>query len=190
MYKIFAILLHSRICTVVEHKIGEYQMGFRLNRSMIDNIFIIRQIYEKCHEYNIELHNVFMDFMQAFDSVNRSTIPECLKQYKVPRKLKKNNGYSKQQIRRAMQPSKHATKSKDESTTTAYIPYTASTYSRLSRMLAKHNIKSVALPPRKIASYLPPVKDALGLKTPGIYRIPCECGKVYIGQSGRSIHLA
>ena len=59
----------------------------------------------------------------------------------------------------------------------------------LLRMLAKHNIKSVALPPGKIASYLPPVKDALGLKTPGIYRIPCECGKVYIGQSGRSIHL-
>jgi hypothetical protein len=34
-----------------------------------------------------------------------------------------------------------------------------------------------------------PVKDAIGLKTPGIYRIPCECGSVYIGQSGRSIHL-
>jgi uncharacterized protein YbbK (DUF523 family) len=34
-----------------------------------------------------ELHNVFVDFMQAFDAVNRSMIPECLKQYKVPRKL-------------------------------------------------------------------------------------------------------
>ena len=56
-------------------------------------------------------------------------------------------------------------------------------------MLAKYNIKSVAIPHRKIASYLPPVKDAIGLKTPGIYRIPCECGTVYIGQSGRSIGL-
>jgi len=56
-------------------------------------------------------------------------------------------------------------------------------------MLAKHNIQIVALPYRKIASYLPSVKDAIGLKTPGIYRIPCECGTVYIGQSGRSIHL-
>jgi len=61
----------------------------------------------------------------------------------------KNNGYSNQQIRRAMQPTKHTTKSKDKSSTTAYIPYRASTYGRLSRMLAKHNIKSVALPPRK-----------------------------------------
>ena len=37
--------------------------------------------------------------------------------------------------------------------------------------------------------YLPPVKDAVGLKTLGIYRIPCECGTVYIGQSGRTIDL-
>jgi predicted GIY-YIG superfamily endonuclease len=33
------------------------------------------------------------------------------------------------------------------------------------------------------------VKDELGLKTPGLYRIPCECGRVYIGQSDRSVHL-
>jgi hypothetical protein len=33
------------------------------------------------------------------------------------------------------------------------------------------------------------VKDAVGLNTPGVYSIPCECGKVYIGQSGRSIEL-
>jgi hypothetical protein len=51
-------------------------------------------------------------------------------------------------------------------------------------MLAKNNIKSVALPPRKIFSHLPLIKDALGLRTPGIYSIPCECGRVYIGQSG------
>jgi hypothetical protein len=80
-------------------------------------------------------------------------------------------------------------KDKDKPTSTAYIPYTQTTYDRLSRMLAKHNIKSVALPPRKITSYLPPVKDAPGLRTPCVYKIPCECGKVYTGQSGRSIHL-
>jgi predicted GIY-YIG superfamily endonuclease len=30
------------------------------------------------------------------------------------------------------------------------------------------------------------VKDNLGLKVPGVYRIPCERGKVYVGQTGRS----
>jgi hypothetical protein len=52
-------------------------MGFRPNGSTIDSIFMIRQIYEKCNQYNIELQ-VIVDFMQAFDSVNRSMIPECL----------------------------------------------------------------------------------------------------------------
>jgi hypothetical protein len=77
----------------------------------------------------------------------------------------------------------------DKPTATAYIPYTQKTFGRLSRMLAKHNIKSVALPPKKIVSYFPPVKDALGLITPGVNSIPCECGRVYIGQSGRSTQL-
>jgi len=80
-------------------------------------------------------------------------------------------------------------KTNDKPTSTAYIPYTQTTYGRQSRMLAKHNIKSVALPPRKIFNYLPPVKGALRLCTPGNYSNPCECGRVYIGQSGRSIQL-
>jgi hypothetical protein len=29
----------------------------------------------------------------------------------------------------------------------------------------------------------------VGLKTPSTYSIPCECRKVYIGQSGRSIQI-
>jgi hypothetical protein len=63
------------------------------------------------------------------------------------------------------------------------------TYGRLSRMLNKHNIKCIPLPPKKIINYLPPIKDAVGLRTPGIYGIPCECGKVYIGQSSHSVHI-
>jgi hypothetical protein len=56
-------------------------------------------------------------------------------------------------------------------------------------MLAKHNIKSIPLPPKKISNYLPTVKDAVGFRTPRIYSIPCECEKVYIGQSDRSTQI-
>jgi len=87
-----------------------------------------------------------------------------------------------------MKPVTRNAKTDDKPTSTAYLPYTQTTSGRLSRMLAKH-IKSVALPTRKIFNYLPPVKDALGLRTPGIYSIPYECGRVYIGQSGRSVQL-
>jgi hypothetical protein len=41
----------------------------------------------------------------------------------------------------------------------------------------------------KLPSLLRPVKDHLGLRTPGDYRIPCECGRVYIGQMGCSVDI-
>jgi hypothetical protein len=41
----------------------------------------------------------------------------------------------------------------------------------------------------KLSRLLCPDKDHLGLRTPGVYRIPCECGKVYIGQTGRSVDI-
>jgi hypothetical protein len=62
-------------------------MGFRPNRSTIDNIFMVRQIYEKCHEYNIDLHNIFIEFSQAFDTVNRDIIYTSLIKYNIPEKL-------------------------------------------------------------------------------------------------------
>jgi hypothetical protein len=62
-------------------------MGSRPNRSTIDSIFIVGQIIEKCHEFNIELHNVFIDYTQAFDSVHRDKIIKCLNNYDVPSKV-------------------------------------------------------------------------------------------------------
>ena len=55
-------------------------------------------------------------------------------------------------------------------------------------MLVQHSAES-ARHNLKIVSQLLPLKDELGLRTPGIYSIPCECGRVYIGQSGRSVQL-
>jgi hypothetical protein len=48
------------------------------------------------------------------------------------------------------------------------------------------NIQTVYIPAKNI-HLLRPAKDKLGLRTAGIYRIPCECGKVYVGQTGRTI---
>ena len=88
-YKIFATTLCKKLTEIMEGKLGEYQMGFRPDRSTTDNIFILRQIYEKWQEYNIELHNVFMHFNQAFDSKNRSTVTKLLKEMQIPGKIKR-----------------------------------------------------------------------------------------------------
>ena len=47
----------------------------------------MRQIYEKCHKYNIDLHNIFIDFSQAFDTVNRDVMHNSLIKHNVPDKL-------------------------------------------------------------------------------------------------------
>jgi len=87
LYKIFSILINNKVTKIVESKLEDCQMGFRPNRSTIDNIFMVRQIIEKCHEFNMELHNIFIDYTHTFDSVFRDKIIECLNKYEVPSKL-------------------------------------------------------------------------------------------------------
>jgi sorting nexin-29 len=86
-HKIFAILLYNQLSKIIKPEIGNYQMGFRPNRSTADNIFIVRQIYEKCYACNIDLHSIFIDFSCAFDTVNRDAIYNSLSKYNVPDKL-------------------------------------------------------------------------------------------------------
>jgi hypothetical protein len=47
--------------------------------------------------------------------------------------------------------------------------------------------QDMGLPPRKIFSFLRTIKNDVTVKTADVYRIPCECGKVYIGQTGSLI---
>ena len=89
VYQIFTILINNKLSKTMEDKLEECRMGFRTNRSTIDNLFIVRQIIEKCHEFSIELHNVFIDYTQAFDTVFRDKIIKCLNNKGVPSKLMK-----------------------------------------------------------------------------------------------------
>ena len=90
-YKIFTIILNYRLSEIVESKLSDVQSGFRPNRSTLENIFIVRQTSEKCHEYNIDLHNIFVDYTQALDSISRNKVLDSLNQYNIPSKLKKIN---------------------------------------------------------------------------------------------------
>jgi hypothetical protein len=42
---------------------------------------------EKCYEHNIDIHNIFINYTHAFDSVMRNKITECRFQYHIPVKL-------------------------------------------------------------------------------------------------------
>ena len=79
-YKIFTIILNNRLSKIVESKLSDVQSRFRPNRSTLDNIFIVHQNLEKCYEYNIDLHNMFIDYTQEFDSIKINNMLECLNQ--------------------------------------------------------------------------------------------------------------
>jgi hypothetical protein len=70
-YKILSNILLSRLTPYAEEIIGEHQFGCRRNRSTTDHIFCIRQILEKKWEYNAAVHQLFIDFKKAYDSVRR-----------------------------------------------------------------------------------------------------------------------
>ena len=55
-YKILATVINNRLTTYAEDLLCQEQNGFRRNSSTMDSIFIMRQILEKCYEYNIEMH--------------------------------------------------------------------------------------------------------------------------------------
>ena len=78
LYIIYAYIIH------IETELGDYQSGFR---STIDNIFMIMQIIEKCYEYYIDIHNIYIDYTHAFDLTKRNKILDSLIQYKIPPKL-------------------------------------------------------------------------------------------------------
>ena len=86
-YKILSNILFSRLIPYAEEVIGDHQCGFRRNRSTTDHIFCIRQILEKKWEYNEAVHQLFIDFKKAYDSVRREVMYNILIEFGVPKKL-------------------------------------------------------------------------------------------------------
>jgi hypothetical protein len=86
-YKILSNILLSRLIPYAGEIIGDHQCGFRRNRSTTDQIFYIRQILEKKSEYNCTVHQLFINFKKACDSVRREALYNILIEFGIPRKL-------------------------------------------------------------------------------------------------------
>jgi sorting nexin-29 len=86
-YKIFSNVLNERLKKITENLLGEYQCGFRKNRSTSDQIFTIRQMIEKHYEHNHDLHMLFVDFKRAFDSIDRYKLYQVMEDMNISHKL-------------------------------------------------------------------------------------------------------
>ena len=101
------------------------------------------------------------------------------------------NGYSKKDIDRATRSQRKlkTPKDKDIPLGTVYLPYIKGVTERIGKVLRKYKIQTVYRPTRKLQQYLGTPKDRRDpLQAAGVYRIPCSCGKVYIGTTKRSIN--
>ena len=81
------LTVFSRLIPYAEEVIGDHQCGFQRNRSTTDHIFCIRQILEKKWEYNEAVHQLFIDFKKANDSVRREVLYNILIEFGIPKKL-------------------------------------------------------------------------------------------------------
>jgi hypothetical protein len=71
----------------IDEIVGDHQCGFQGNRSTTDQIFCICQILEKKWEYNETVHQLFIDFKKAYDSMRREVLYNNLIEFGIPRKL-------------------------------------------------------------------------------------------------------
>ena len=64
----------------LEHKIGEYQAGFRPNRSCPEQILNLKLILRHQKIYNKNIVCTFVDFKKAYDSVDCESLFQILKE--------------------------------------------------------------------------------------------------------------
>ena len=62
-------IIQKRLAKKLDEEINIVQAGFRPNRGTRDHIFNLRNILEKCREYNKDLYACFIDYSKAFDCV-------------------------------------------------------------------------------------------------------------------------
>jgi sorting nexin-29 len=73
-YKIYAKIITARLQKIIKAIMLEEQSGFRKGRLCADNIFILKQLIEKRREFNHELNLLSIDYVKAFDRVDREKL--------------------------------------------------------------------------------------------------------------------
>ena len=84
--KIFMMILSERLKAQTEH-LADEQAGFRKDRNTILQILMLRLIAEKAKRKGRAVHNCFIDFEKAFDSVYKDVMWATLQSYGIGKRL-------------------------------------------------------------------------------------------------------
>lgn len=61
--------------------------GFQQTKSTVDQLFTVGQTLRKCWEHGIDVYQLFIDFKQAYDSVERESLLSTMLDLGIPTKL-------------------------------------------------------------------------------------------------------
>jgi hypothetical protein len=78
MYKVFTKVITLRLANRLDCAQPREQAGFRRGFSTIDHIHTVRQVLEKCNEYNQPLVVAFIDYEKAFDTIEHWAVVHSL----------------------------------------------------------------------------------------------------------------
>ena len=99
------------------------------------------------------------------------------------------NGYPPKFIDDAMK-TPRSVREKTECQCSVSLPYTGSASHKMERILKEVGIQVYHSSDEKLFRSLCKHKDRVNeFQKPDVYRIPCECGLVYIGETGRNLSL-
>ena len=100
------------------------------------------------------------------------------------------NGYPKKFIDNAVKTRQHV-REKTEYQSSVSLPYIGSASHKIERILKEAGIQLYHSSENKLfRSLCTHNKDSVNeFRKPGVYRIPCECGLVYIGETGQNLSL-
>jgi hypothetical protein len=86
-YKVFAKTLYDRLLPHANAAVQHYQAGFQSGKSTTDQLFALRQILEKCNEFNITRYHLFIDFKAAYDTIVRNEVYVGMSELNFPTKV-------------------------------------------------------------------------------------------------------
>jgi hypothetical protein len=86
-YKVFAKILYDHLLPHANVAVQHYQAGFQSGKSTTDQLFALSQILEKCNEFTITTHHLFIDFEAPCDTIIRNEVYVGMSELNFPTKL-------------------------------------------------------------------------------------------------------
>jgi hypothetical protein len=86
-YKVFAKILYDRLLPHANAAVQHYQNGFHSGKSTTYQLFALRQILEKCNEFNIITHHLCINFKAAYNTIIRNEVYVGMSELNIPTNL-------------------------------------------------------------------------------------------------------